>query len=805
MIDKNNTLTMIIPIKADDFKYVEKLIPFAKKYINPKEIFVISSEKIKENCSYFNVKFINENEVIKDLNFNVLKFKFLELGLDTMAVGWFFQQFLKIGFANICKTEYYLTWDADTLPIRRIDLFDSNGKPYFTLKKEYLKRYFITLKRLLNINKTRKESFIAEHMVFKTDLVKEMIKEIELSKVLGHAFWEKILYATLPEGYNEPFAFSEFETYGNWIETKYPDVYAARKLNMLRNAKLYFGENPTKKEIEWAAKDFDALSFEHFDKQIISPKLLKIALNTISFKSFLRITYPFLNSAAKNKLRVFDWFFGNKTLYERSPEKDKNIDNILKTKILFDASVVNAFDDKSKNRTGLYWVSFNILKELSLYPNIELYLYSCDMKKTENFIKHYAKEIPNLNLFKGDILSVDVCLSCFNQISDEIKKTNIPCFTIIHDCIPIILPEYFEVCKGWFPNLLKSFTENDYCFSNSECTKRDFLRFCPRLDSEKITKIPLSTNQPYKPNKNLTMKIRSKYNIPADKKYLFSLCSLEPRKNLIRAVRTFIKFIEKNEIDDLVFVLGGGAYEGFIEKFEKELPEYQKYKDKIIRAGYVDDEDMEVLYSNAEWFVYTSRYEGFGMPPLEAMACGTAVITSNNSSLPEVVGDAGIMIDWDSDEQHIAAYEKYYFDKEYCKMMAQKGLERSKQFSWKNATDIMVKQFEKCKYKKCNILQTIIGQITINLFFINILKIKKSIAKTKVLLFGFLPLLKIKQKNNKIKISLFGLIPLYGKKQNGSKVKYKIFGIPILKSKQKNINLTAYYLFGIPFMYKKFK
>lgn len=63
----------------------------------------------------------------------------------------------------------------------------------------------------------------------------------------------------------------------------------------------------------------------------------------------------------------------------------------------------------------------------------------------------------------------------------------------------------------------------------------------------------------------------------------------------------------------------------------------------------------------AEWFVYTSQYEGFGLPPLEAIACGCPVIVSNNSSLPEVVGDSCIMIDYDSDEQHIEAYEKYYF------------------------------------------------------------------------------------------------------------------------------------------------
>ena len=113
-------------------------------------------------------------------------------------------------------------------------------------------------------------------------------------------------------------------------------------------------------------------------------------------------------------------------------------------------------------------------------------------------------------------------------------------------------------------------------------------------------------------------------------------------------------------------------------------------KNRIIRAGYIDDEDLAPLYSGAEWFVYTSQYEGFGLPPLEAMACGCPVITSNSSSLPEVVGDAGIMIDWDSDEQHIQAYEKYYFDKKLRAKMSKKGLERSKLFSWEKTVDVIV-------------------------------------------------------------------------------------------------------------------
>ena len=250
--------------------------------------------------------------------------------------------------------------------------------------------------------------------------------------------------------------------------------------------------------------------------------------------------------------------------------------------------------------------------------------------------------------------------------------------------------------------MVKDTNKEDFYFSISEATKRDFIKYVPTIDPGHITTTLLACNEAFRPEPEKTKASLEKYNLPTDKKYIFSLCTLEPRKNLIRAAKTFIQFIEKHKINDLIFILGGGSWEGFIEKLEKEVPDFDKYRDKIIKAGYIDDEDLAPLYSGAEWFVYTSQYEGFGLPPLEAMSCGCAVITSNNSSLPEVVGDAGIMIDWDNEEEHVQAYEKYYFNPEIRNEYAQKGLERAKQFSWQKCTDEMVKVMKK-EFEKENL------------------------------------------------------------------------------------------------------
>jgi len=295
------------------------------------------------------------------------------------------------------------------------------------------------------------------------------------------------------------------------------------------------------------------------------------------------------------------------------------------------------------------------------------------------------------NIYKN----IDVFFSPMDPVPEDLVfYKHIKKFVLIYDMIPLLYPAYFPK-KHWIKKLIKSFSPYDYYFTISENTKRDTLFFSKKITEKNITTTYLGCAEYFRPEKKKTVEVLKKYKLPTDKKYIFSLCTLEPRKNLIRAIKCFIAFIKKNKIDDLIFILGGGHWEKFITEFQKGIKDLGLYQNKIIRAGYIEDEDLPALYSGAEWFVYTSQYEGFGLPPLEAMSCGCPVITSNNSSLPEVVGDAGQMIDWDSDEQHIAAYEKYYFNQKYKNKMAKRGLKRSKQFSWKKCVDTMSKEFKR--------------------------------------------------------------------------------------------------------------
>ena len=170
-------------------------------------------------------------------------------------------------------------------------------------------------------------------------------------------------------------------------------------------------------------------------------------------------------------------------------------------------------------------------------------------------------------------------------------------------------------------------------------------------------------------------RVKTKYGIKGQ--YILYTGTLEPRKNIVGILEGY-SALPKNILSSYTLVLAGGK--GWLdEEIEEKLTELKELN--IIRTGYVADEDLPALYSGATVFVYPSFYEGFGMPPLEAMACGTPVITSNNSSLPEVVGEAGIMIDAKDTKTLTESIEKVISNTKLQNEMIKKGIKQAKKFS----------------------------------------------------------------------------------------------------------------------------
>jgi glycosyltransferase involved in cell wall biosynthesis len=418
-----------------------------------------------------------------------------------------------------------------------------------------------------------------------------------------------------------------------------------------------------------------------------------------------------------------------------------------KITVLYEATLLT-LRRRNDLRTGIFFTAYNVLKELAKNTNLDIILYisknntRCIKKdlflsrfkfirtypsqyQLEENLKGYKKTIrqpitiiekmilvlkilrnslylflnlPDRRKKKNESLlqSANVFLSSDSAPNDEIiQHKNILQFIILYDAIPLLYPEFHPNFRSqWYNYIITSLNKELYYFCISESTKRDFLKLFPdKLDEDKMIVTPIAAAQDFFPEydaKKLIV-VFSRYGITynAGNKYLFSFCSLDPRKNLLFTVKCFILFIKKHKIENLYFYLGGAKTVLVFDKLKEAVGGFNEYRDKIAFLGYVDDGDVNILYSNALFFTYISQYEGFGMPPLEAMQAGVPVITSNNSSLPEVVGDAAISIDYDSEEQCIKAFEDLYFNEDLRRSYIQRGLERAKLFSWEKTAGII--------------------------------------------------------------------------------------------------------------------
>lgn len=263
---------IIIPTAKKDIQFIPTVICYLKKYLTMDYIYIITNKKYinsleKKIVLKQKVIIIDENNLIEGLSFQAVSDYLASYNIHQGA-GWYFQQFLKLGFAlsKYCHG-YYLSWDADTLPLSPIQFFTASGKPIFTIKKEYHPPYFETLKHLLNLKKEVPYSFIAEHMVFKDDIVKLMLKKIKENNLKGKDWIENIIiscgFKTWNKGYNN--LFSEFETYGTFCSTYYPNFYTIQKLNTFRGAGMIRGRYITPQLIERLSWDLDTASFEEQD------------------------------------------------------------------------------------------------------------------------------------------------------------------------------------------------------------------------------------------------------------------------------------------------------------------------------------------------------------------------------------------------------------------------------------------------------------------------------------------------------------------------------------------------------------
>ena len=265
MCSETNFLDVVIPCGQNDLSFVSKVIDCILLNVsNVNYIYVVTKSNYvirlrTELCNRDNIVVLDEDKLIDGVNFSFVK-KLMNDNHWYEGYGWIYQQMLKFAFAlSPYAKEYYLSWDADTLPLNKLSFFKDN-KPIFTVKTEYHRLYFDTIEKLLGVGKIKPYSFIAEHMVFKTEFVKELISEIEHCEVNGSTWIEKCINAC---EFSQTEVFSEFELYGTFVSTFHPEFYCCRTLRTFRNGGIIRGRHINREMLDLLSFDFDIVSFEY--------------------------------------------------------------------------------------------------------------------------------------------------------------------------------------------------------------------------------------------------------------------------------------------------------------------------------------------------------------------------------------------------------------------------------------------------------------------------------------------------------------------------------------------------------------
>ena len=264
-----------------------------------------------------------------------------------------------------------------------------------------------------------------------------------------------------------------------------------------------------------------------------------------------------------------------------------------------------------------------------------------------------------------------------------------PTIITVHDIAYVRFPHLFNKSRQIYKKYIfeKSINKTDVIIVPSYSTKKDILHYCGIKD-EKIRVVYHGIESRFRPLSNVE-EYRLKNNLPS--KMILNIGTLEPRKNVVTLIKAFKKLKELGFKNYKLVIAGDKGW--LYKQIFKEI-ESSGLQKAVLFLGVVRDEDLPMLYNCADLFVYPSLYEGFGLPPLEAMACGIPVITSNTSSLPEVVGDAGIMVDPTDVNSLYENMSNVLGDSELRHHMKNMGLERSKLFSWDNMAKEILKIYD---------------------------------------------------------------------------------------------------------------
>ncbi len=262
----------------------------------------------------------------------------------------------------------------------------------------------------------------------------------------------------------------------------------------------------------------------------------------------------------------------------------------------------------------------------------------------------------------------------------------IPSVVTIHDCIHLLFPQYlpnrmaFRYARFVMGSAVR---HSALVYTVSEASRADILRFYPWTDPDKVCVVPnaIDAELLVDPGEEERERVRERYQIRG--RFVLFAGNVKPHKNLERLIRAFARVRAQPGREDLRLVLLGDDVSRYSSL--RRTVEKSGLRQDVRFFGFVPHRTLAALYRMASVFAFPSLYEGFGLPPLEAMACGTPVVTSRISALPEVVGDGALLVDPYSEEAIADAIGRVLDDGVLRAELIERGLRRSAQFSWERS------------------------------------------------------------------------------------------------------------------------
>lgn len=341
--------------------------------------------------------------------------------------------------------------------------------------------------------------------------------------------------------------------------------------------------------------------------------------------------------------------------------------------------------------TGIGYYTQRLIEKYSALNDIEFVYYKNEKKEELNTLERVCWE--NI-LLKSKAKKDAVDILHIPGFAGPAKRGKYKRVTTVHDLIGMIYPQNLSPIsrfywQRWLPLCVK---KSDFIIADSQNTKNDIIKFI-NFPAEKIKVIYLAADERFKPveKSDTNRNILDKYNIA--KKYILNVGTIEPRKNIPNLISAFAVYLKETCAADLSLVIAGKKSWGYPQCFSKvqEL----NLKEKIIFCDYTSDEDLIALYNFAEVFIYPSFYEGFGLPVLEAMSCSAAVICSENSSLPEIAGDAAILVNPNDTQEIKNAIKKVLSGPDVKNTMSEKSVRQAGKFSWKKTAQETIEVYKK--------------------------------------------------------------------------------------------------------------